>query len=658
MTPPTTEENTSAENQRVFVDGPPPTPRDIDDAAMWTTDRADPMALIRARRGWDNEFARRLHARATMSLDRMAAAVDLLHRHSGPGSMITVLTDFDMDGITSGLLTYGGLAELGFNVEIVVPDYTGARHITAADVDNALALHPDTTLFITCDVGATSNEGIAAAQTAGVAVLVTDHHEEDPADPCIADVMLNPNAIDSTYPDRHICGAQVAHKLLATYAHFHRRDKVPAISLLSMFAGIGCLADVMPLTGQNRDLVTRALSLLRLSVPEIAPGKWGRWDDRTSARAKPESSILMKIINSGDHDGRFARLFWGMSMLLRTFAQRKKLTAIDNIDASFIGYTMAPTFNATRRVGGDMADAFNIFAPQVVQASRPDLGRDMVESAHQLIDNNEYRKVLLEEAMAKLEADDQPNAPVVWYSDAPAGILGLIATRVSRDTGLPALVVNPQTLSGSGRAPGWFGILDAADGIEGLTAQGHQQACGVNAESSDALNLFADAVNEEVERLISVQDPALEPPRADLHLLDATHLGGLSAESLAVCAESVDMAMPDNEIMLDLFAEIESLGPFGHGFSYPEIRITVPIAQAELSSMKNKHLKITTPSGMDLLWWNAIDRRDEIDAAELATFTVTLGINDFRGRITPQAIISSATFINADANDDQTEQPR
>ena len=135
-----------------------------------------PFDIIRERKGWHTHVIEQLEVSTDEPLPDLDRSVELIHREISQGRTITVLTDYDMDGVAAGILTYAGLAELGAHVELVIPHYEGPREITAPKVDQALAQYPTTSLLITCDVGINSNEGIDRAHDRGVAVIVTDHH--------------------------------------------------------------------------------------------------------------------------------------------------------------------------------------------------------------------------------------------------------------------------------------------------------------------------------------------------------------------------------------------------------------------------------------------------------------------------------------------------
>lgn len=632
-----------------------------------------PFEIIRARMGWTSADIEAVEIVTDEKLPDIDIAVELIHEAITSGDPIAVITDYDMDGVAAGLTAQAGLAELGANVHLVVPHYEGPRDVTAGKVTQALEQQPGAKLIISCDVGINSNEGIDAAHHAGARFLVADHHIEGDEN-CRADAVVDPNRRGCDYPEPEICGSQVVLHILQAYVTAHRPDKKSDIDLLSLFGGIGGLADVMPLRGQTRSLVRRAVALIALALPQIPvytdadqrrsenPIKWyqvGSWNTEDPDAIDPHSSVLMTLIDSGHHAPAFTELFSGMSLLLGELVAAGKVRSPEDLDPGFLGFTFTPMFNATRRIEGDMADSFKIFAPASTRRSRPDHRKDAEtkqarrDSVRQIIANNEARKLLTEEAMAELRTESQPMAPYVWFSSAAAGVLGLLASNLVEESGLPAVVVNPETLNGSARAPEWIDVLGTVAGLDrpGLFAGGHHQACGVRAREREDLQRLAQAFDEQVQRR---PEPTPEQLRADLHMIDIGQVQNLSAGVL----DDVDLSLPDNAGLVALAELLSQFEPYGRGFPEPDIRITFQPEHATLALMsprenlpepsgdddeddpcRYKHLSIVLDRGFKLLWWNSAEQRDALAAARLATATVSLSVNSFAGNLRPQAYV-------------------
>lgn len=643
-----------------------------------------PFDIIRERRGWDTTTIEQLEDATDQSLPDLDRSVDLIHAAITARRTITVMTDYDMDGVAAGILTYAGLAELGAEVELVVPHYEGPREVTAEKVEQALAQYPGTSLIITCDVGINSNDGIDRAHQHGIEVIVTDHHIQT-VDACRADAVVDPNRTGCTYSEPDICGSQVALHILSAYARTHLPEKSSAIAMLSVFGGIGGLADVMPLRGQTRTLVRRAIGLLVLALPEVPvyttqdslreenPIKRyqiGEWNLEQPERIDPDTSTLMRIVNGQAHDRRYRQALRGLSVLLSRLIIAGKVSSVDSLDVSFLGFTLTPMFNATRRVDADMADSFMVFVPEAIRTSRPDYMPHVFatpeqielarrDAADTLLINNENRKELTKAAMEDIHVAEQPYAPYLWFSEAKPGVLGLLASNLLSETGMPTMVVNPHTLSGSARAPEWFDVLGFVADMDDqrLRAAGHHQACGVGATE---LAAFADLIAAIDAYVRSLPEPDPADLRADLHMMDIESLAKLDVESADTLLRlQPDIPVPMATELVDLAKCLNELAPFGQGFPAADIRVTFQPVNAALKLMSRKeeagelekgvapepsdykHLKITTGHGLDMLWWNKADQYHALAEASLVTATIVLSTNQFMGNIRPQAVVSS-----------------
>lgn len=602
--------------------------------------------IIKRRRGWNTDFFTELSIADDADLPGSDDACAIINRAIARGTRITIITDHDADGIFSGVTAYAGLSELGATASMMIPDYRGSRQITPDDIDAALSAYPDTGVILTCDSGINSNWGIDHAQAKGLEVIVTDHHLQETA-VCPADAVVNPNRADQDdHPLARICGAQVVHRLLTDYARAHAPESAGAIAMLTVFAGMGSLTDVMPLTGVNRHQIRKALAMLRLAVPDINIDSWGKFATTTVSAADPGTSTLAEITQG--HCGAYSRAFWGLSLLLRQLIGTGHPVDLGEINASFVGYTLGPMINAVRRVGGDMADIVNIFAPQLVEEQRDNVP-SQIESIDTLIQGNEQRKHDTRAALARARTDDQPYAPAVYLvRDVKPGILGLLASRL-REGSAAVAVLDATTLRGSARAVDGVDVLAIAENIDGATAQGHRQACGVVADDMNAVAALADAFSAATDSLGDVDDTA------DLHMLDLRAVAHLSADAIAHLTDQTDAPVPDADDLMDLINQLRAIEPFGKGFDYPDIRVSFRVAEANISMLgkAGRHIKIITDSGLELLWWNSADRYEELIGAEIATVGVELGVNDFLGTTRPQAIVNSVIFVGTRDIDDE-----
>jgi len=576
------------------------------------------------RLGWTEDYLAEINDPAHPDLRDLDLMIETLHQLHQDRTRIVVMPDFDTDGVTSGVVAYVGLAQLGFNVEVYVPDYRFGHDIMPEAVADLIVKHPDVKVILTTDAGTNSHAGIGFAAQCGLRVLVTDHHQQLPSDePLAAEVIINPYRLDETYPHPGICGAHVIFQVIQAYTQRYQPAQAPVINRLALFAGLGTVADVMPLLYENRDLVRRSLSLARLLFDP--KDHWHSALYETIVHERAQGAITPAYFNA----------FAGFGQLLRALHEQGSIRDA-YLREDLYGFFIAPAINSARRILSDGANAFRCFF----------LGTESGRAAaiRAVLDDNTQRKTLSAEFLAKLRQDPQPYAPYVWISDAPGGMLGLLASNISRDLDVPVAVLRQAkkgSFSGSARAPIGVDIITGLAEQPGLRAVGHAQACGVAADSEDHLALMADILCAlDVRR--SADQTSTEAPFPGLILGDS---------------DEADDRTPDPEELINLVDHIASLSPFGHGFPEPLHKIVLDparvlvleLGQATYDDNGNeitpagRHTKLVSlNSGLQLLWWNSADERDAIKTADKPlTFLANLGVNTFRGSTKPQAIIQS-----------------
>jgi single-stranded-DNA-specific exonuclease len=591
----------------------------------------DLFSLLCERRGWTDEYLAAIDNEdhdALKDLETMVAALEGIRRSGGT---ITIAPDFDMDGIASGVLGYAGLKELGFDVNLHVPDYRRGHDLTPEDIAEIHQSYPATTALLTCDGGVNSHAGVRAAQAMGWTVLVTDHHQELPPGSA-ADVTVDPCRLDETYALRGICGAHVLYQVLEAYAAEHQPFKLWAIRLLRLFAGLGTVSDVMPVLYENRQLVRDSLSiarLLRASAPNTIPNRYGGLDpDPDNIDVAKATLLQLLAAEPGEHDPAYLSAFEGFAVLLKAFAQAGKVRSVDDIDEGFYGFYIAPAMNSPRRIGTPLSDCFAVFTSP--------LTAQKLAAAQRIIVNNERRKELVVEHLEELTDGDQPLAPWVYFSSASAGMYGLLANQLMERSGRPVIVLNrPATpsepVSGSGRAPGWFDIITTLEGHDDLQAVGHQQACGVKLRTAEALDELVEVLESATSAAVLVAGDAIRPA-SDLVLG-----GGLEC----------DAPLTDVEPLVELVRRIETLRPFGHGFVEPVFEVVLDSFRVDRIGSEKQHLRLVTRTGLACLWWNAAEEQhdqlmDFIDSDNLGPlrFLGRLQLNTFRGETRLQVVIA------------------
>lgn len=160
----------------------PSQPLDIDELTSGPTG-LELFERVRTRMGWTDEYLAEINDPShplLHDINTMSAALEHLRMHQMP---LVVVPDFDTDGICAGMILYAGLAELGLDVRLHVPDYHLGHEIQPEVIDAVVAAHPDAKAIITCDAGTNSTGALTRANEYELLTLVTDHHVEETCEP-------------------------------------------------------------------------------------------------------------------------------------------------------------------------------------------------------------------------------------------------------------------------------------------------------------------------------------------------------------------------------------------------------------------------------------------------------------------------------------------
>ena len=607
-------------------------PLDIDES-MFGVNGEDLFNRVRERMGWTDQYLKEIndpHHPLLKDIDRMVMALEMMRAQD---QEITIVPDFDTDGICAGTILYAGLSEMGVKTNLHVSDYHLGHEIQPSVIETVMGQFPRTAAIITCDAGTNSRDALTYANHIGLLTFVTDHHVEEGKS--LAHILINPNRGDETYPNKEICGAHVAYQLVERYASVYHPDALSSITWLKTFAGIGTVADVMGLVYENRDLVREALMVTRLLIatpePSYTPRKKSRYEEPDEFDGLSldidRTPTLLSMLRSQNHHPVYMRAFEGMNLLLQAIGATH-----DRVDEQLYGFSVAPAFNATRRVDGDYTTGFAVFTADTLEEQK--------EAAERLVEYNESRKQQVREILSDIMDSDQPWAPYVFVTDALPGMLGLIAQNLMLMHGHPVAIVHIHddgSCSGSMRSPTWFPIIEqlASVGNPKMGAQGHEFACGVHAPSaSDLCDALTYLVPKQRDAVIAQQGILIQDDPAALTL-------GLSADA--------DAPLDEIQAITQYMDHVKKLAPFGHGFPAPPVDMVINLAMCSINTLgnDNQHLKITTPEGVALLWWNRADaapglmeRKNSKDIKDTTCrFRVTLGLNTFAGRTTLQGII-------------------
>lgn len=384
----------------------------------------------------------------------MQAAVDRIFKAIDGGERITVYGDYDADGVTSTALLMGVLSEMGGTVDSFIPQRLEDGYGFSIGSLQKVLENTNPSLIITADCGTRSSDVVDEAKSLGVDVVITDHHEGHDDHVPSAVAVINPKLAGPPKTES-LAGVGVAFKLchaLVTQALKGKRPVAESMDLREYLdlVAIGTVADVVPLTGENRVLVRHGLTRL----------------------------------NSG-----FIRC--GLQALMRVAGIRTK------IDCYHLGFLIGPRINAAGRLGSADLGLALLMTREPGRAKR---------LAGQLDASNRERKrieeSIVEEAVEEVDASLDPETThglVVGRRGWHVGTIGIVAARLAGRYKRPAVVVSVDE-DGLGRAScrssGAVNLMSVLDACSAhlLTYGGHTQAAGATLKESE-IDAFREAFN-------------------------------------------------------------------------------------------------------------------------------------------------------------------
>lgn len=405
-----------------------------------------------------------------LSLRGMKEAVGRIKQATASGEKILIYGDYDVDGTTSVVILKKAIELTGGTVSFHVPHRLKEGYGMRAEIVEAAAAE-GVSLIISVDTGIRAQEIVRGAAELGVDVIITDHHLPEAELPA-AFAVLNPNRPDCSYPEKNLCGAGVAFKLvqglLATLDWPPEKLRRVIESFLKLVA-IATVADVVPLTGENRAIAKLGLQGLR-SVKN--PG-------------------LRALLNVAGFTG-------------------------DSIpSATEVAFRVAPRMNAA----GRMANANEVI--ELFLTSDSERARVLAGQLH--AHNTERREAearvvqqILEDC-SRTPIEDRHAALVFCAENWHRGVLGIVASRLVERFHRPVFVLsqNPEDglAQGSGRGIPRFHLLEALESMPDLFVKfgGHVHAAGLTMWSKD-MNSFRERFNSYAAARLSPEDfvPQLE----------------------------------------------------------------------------------------------------------------------------------------------------
>ncbi len=436
----------------------------------------------------------------------MRAAVDRIQKAIGCREPILLYGDYDVDGTCSIVILKKAVELLGGVADFHIPHRVKDGYGMRSEVISRAA-EAGIRLIVSVDTGIRANEVVRHANGLGIDVIVTDHHlPESELPPAIA--VLNPNRVDCSYPNKNLCGAGVTLKLVQALLAESGMPELRRTALLDSFlkpVAIATVADIVPLTEENRTIVKRGLSGLRRV-------------------RNPGLRALMAV--AGFEEG-------------------------DNPSAHQIAFRVAPRINAAGRMA-TAKDVVELFLTEDDGRARELAGQlDELNRERQRVEAEIVEAVL---AVCEEKGPDGECAAMVFAGPGwHLGVLGIVASRLVERFHRPVFVLSDSAepdesgapcLSGSGRSIPAFHLLEALESMPELFRRfgGHRQAAGLSMRAKDVED-FRTRFDLFARRLLTDED--FRPQ----YSVDA---GVILGELTDRCA---------NELL--------SLGPFGFGNPTP-----------------------------------------------------------------------------------------
>lgn len=506
---------------------------------------------------------------------------------------ITIYGDYDVDGVTSVCTLYLYLKSLGAVVDYYIPNRaTDGYGVTRAALESLAA--NGTALIITVDTGITAIDEVEFAKSLGMEFVITDHHE------CRAELpsavaVVNPHRPDCEYPFKELAGVGVVFKFICAIEETQSAKSRISVakkmfSLYSDLVAIGTIADVMPIHGENRIIVSYGLHMIENTK---RPGLLALID---AASSRPDE-------RKGD-------------------ARKRKVT---KISSGYIGYTLAPRINAAGRIKSATRAVELFLSPNYADAYR--IAEELC-SANKERQNEENK--IIEDAFKIIEdqIDLENNSVIVLSADNwHHGVIGIVASRITEKFCCPSILISfeggeksatgSDVGKGSGRSIKGMNLVDALCYCSDLLVKfgGHELAAGLSV-TRENLPLFREKINAYARE-------------------------NLSAEDMVPTVEA-DLEVGFEDVNMSLAEALRALEPYGVGNPIPTFAMYGVTISDITPVSEGKHTRLTiTKDGRDMtaMFFSASPKSLGVFVGDSADLIFNLDVNDWMGRRSVQLIV-------------------
>jgi single-stranded-DNA-specific exonuclease len=515
---------------------------------------------------------------------------------------IIIFGDYDADGVTGSTILYQALKTTFFALhqqgkfnlgnhsnkdineylKVYIPD----RHKEGYGLKDSgvnYILESGAKLVLTVDCGVRSREEIRLIQSAGIDVIVIDHHSVPEEMPPAFGIIV-PKRKGDPYPFKDLCGAGLAFKVMTALLTEARTqlgyDFIPLgyEKWLLDLSAIGTIADMVPLVGENRIIV-----------------RYGLY-------------VLAKTRNIG------------LKALIDRIGITPEVDEINGVEGNSIsvysvGFQIAPRINAAGRIA---------HANQAFQLFTTDIQNEAINLAEELQKLNDNRKSLTENILQEVEArisqyENIQNQALIFEGDKnwSIGVLGIVASRLTEKYYKPVILYQEQShhCVASARSIPEFDISKTIEKMQAMliSGGGHSQAAGItfdNHKKEEIETFFRNQIREQVD-INNIQP-----------------------------YKNIDMEVNAQEVNWDLYDVFYKLAPFGMNNSIPVFLVRkLRIVDIKVIGADKKHIKLKLSSeaqiGMPLLidaiGFNFGNIVDELHRNDIVDLVFRLEVNEWNG---------------------------
>ena len=469
------------------------------------------------------------------------------------GENIAIVGDYDVDGVISSVILSTFFDDIGVVYDLVIPNRFSDGYGLSLDIVKRL----NADVIITVDNGISALEPAIYCKENGIDLIITDHHSI-PLQVPDAYAIVNPKQEDCSFPNCEICGAQVAWYLVA-----HIKEKLEIKYNLSSFLDLLCIAimaDMMELKDMNRVMVKRGICALN--------------------RSKRPAFEAVK-----------------------TFFNKKSLQSDE------ISFLIAPLINSS----GRMEDAK--FSYNFLKSKSLDDAMDKLEYIVGLNNDRKEEERLLFESSLQYAKEDE-NIIIAWGEEWHEGIVGIVASRLSKRFKKPAIVfsISGEKAKGSARGVGEVDILSLIEQQKEILLGfgGHKGAAGVALlkknlpEFRDRMYSAAKTIEESMLKTSVDVLGEIEPSAIDFELLEI----------------------------------LEEFEPYGQKNPKPSFILRDIYVKVDRKIGKNQnHLKLILEEGNNTLESVFFNYDTDVKRGDRISLLFTVSKNDYRGLVTPQLLI-------------------